>query len=168
VPIEFYSLPMRARPDLLGKDYDPSLEKAAFPYFALARIRYSCVDGVAAADGSAKEAAAGGTQEAGGGEAAAAGAQEAGDGVPADLLDGWLLYVKPALNGTESADVFHYAKIHPDFPHESTGNQLYSEAQFESYRALGSWIVDCLPAAVEGDIGALFRALPDFGRPPRG
>ncbi len=167
VPIEFYSLPMRARPDLLGKDYDPSLEKAAFPYFALARIRYSCVDVVAAADGSAKEAAAGGTQEAGGGEAAAAGAQEAGGGVPADL-DGWLLYVKPALNGTESADVFHYAKLHPDFPHESTGNQLYSEAQFESYRALGSWIVDCLPKAAQGDIEALFRALPDFGRPPRG
>ncbi|HEY6321213.1 MAG TPA: hypothetical protein VJA16_06615 [Thermoanaerobaculia bacterium] len=144
VPIEFHNLPMRARPDLLGKDYDPS-KRAKFPCFALARIRYSCVD-----------------------EVPAGGSGAAGGGVPADLVDGWLLYVKPALNGTESADVFHYAKIHPDFPHESTGNQLYSEAQFESYRALGSWIVDCLPKAVQGDIEALFRALPDFGRPPRG
>ena len=145
VPIEFHSLPMRARPDLLGKEYDPSLEKAAFPYFALARIRYSCVDGVPAAGGSAKEA---------------------GGGDPADLVDGWLLYLKPALNGTEPADVFHYAKLHPDFPHEPTGNQFYSESQFESYRALGSWIVDCLPAAaVAGDVAALFNALPGFGRP---
>jgi len=144
VPIEFHNLPMRARPDLLGKDYDPS-KKAKFPCFALARIRYSCVD----------EVPPGGNGAAGG-------------GVPADHVDGWLLYIKPALNGTESADVFHYAKLHPDFPHESTGNQLYSEAQFESYRALGSWIVDCLPAAVPGDVEALFKALPGFGRPPRG
>jgi hypothetical protein len=154
VPIEFHSLPMRARPDLLGKAYDPS-KQAKFPCFALARIRYSCVDRVPVVGGSGEAAAAGGAQEAGGGD-------------PADLVDGWLLYVKPALNGTEPADVFHYAKIHPDFPHESTGNQLYSEAQFESYRALGSWIVDSLPAAVQGDLGALFKALPDFGWPPRG
>jgi hypothetical protein len=168
VPIEFHSLPMRARPDLLGKAYDPS-KQAKFPCFALARIRYSCVDGVPAVGGGGEAAAAGGAQGAGGGEAAAAGgAREAGAADPADQVDGWLLYVKPALNGTEPADVFHYAKIHPDFPHESTGNQLYSEAQFESYRALGSWIVDSLPAAVQGDLGALFKALPDFGWPPRG
>lgn len=57
------------------------------------------------------------------------------DGTPAE--DGVLLYVKPSLNGTEPVDVFHYAKAHPTFPHESTADQLYTEAQFESYRALG-------------------------------
>jgi hypothetical protein len=151
VPIQFHSLPMRARPDLLGKDYDPSPDRAAFPCFALARIRYSCVDGMPAPGDGSPAAAAGGAQGTGGAD-------------PADLVDGWLLYLKPALSGTEPADVFHYAKIHPDFPHESTGNQLYSEAQFESYRALGSWTVDSLPPAAQGDLGALFAALPGFGR----
>ncbi len=57
------------------------------------------------------------------------------DGTPA--RDGVLLYVKTSLNGTEPVDVFNYAKAHPSFPHESTADQLYTEAQFESYRALG-------------------------------
>ena len=63
---------------------------------------------------------------------------------PGDLgdIDGCLLYVKPALNGTEPADVFHYAKLHPGFPHESTGDQLYSESQFESYRELGYHVME--------------------------
>jgi hypothetical protein len=143
VPIEFHSLPMRARPDLLGKTYDPAPDKAAFPYFAVARIRYSCVDGL---------------------PDAAEIAQRHHEGDPADLVDGWLLYFKPSLNGTEPADIFHYAKIHPDFPHESTGNQLYSEVQFESYRALGSWAVETLPKAAQGSLQALFAALP--GCPP--
>jgi hypothetical protein len=51
--------------------------------------------------------------------------------------DGFLLYIKPALNGTEPADVFNYARLHPQFPHESTAEQLYTESQFESYRELG-------------------------------
>jgi hypothetical protein len=57
------------------------------------------------------------------------------DGTPAE--DGVLLYVKTSLNGTEPVDVFNYARAHPAFPHESTADQLYTEAQFESYRALG-------------------------------
>ncbi len=63
---------------------------------------------------------------------------------PGDLgdIDGCLLYVKPSLNGTEPADVFHYAKLHPGFPHESTGDQLYSESQFESYRELGYHVME--------------------------
>ncbi len=55
--------------------------------------------------------------------------------------DGLLLYIKPSLNGTEPADVFHYARLHPLFPHEPTSNQLYSEEQFESYRELGAHVM---------------------------
>lgn len=51
--------------------------------------------------------------------------------------NGLLLYLKPVLLGGEPADVQHYAKISRDFPHESTGDQFFSESQFESYRALG-------------------------------
>lgn len=63
--------------------------------------------------------------------------------------DGWLLYLKPSLNGTEPADVFHYAKQNPQFPHESTADQLYGEAQFESYRALGAHVMQSTLAGVQ-------------------
>ena len=35
-----------------------------------------------------------------------------------------------------------YATAHPDFPHESTADQWFSESQFESYRSLGFEIAD--------------------------
>ncbi len=55
--------------------------------------------------------------------------------------DGWLLYIKPTVYGNEPSDVQNYAKAHPDFPHETTGDQMYSESQFESYRALGEYVI---------------------------
>ncbi len=51
--------------------------------------------------------------------------------------DGWLLYIKAGLHGTECMDVLSYATTHLNFPHESTVNQFFTESQFESYRALG-------------------------------
>jgi hypothetical protein len=53
------------------------------------------------------------------------------------VKDGWLIYVKPMLLGTESPDVANYGSTHPDFPHESTNNQWFNESQTESYRMLG-------------------------------
>ena len=55
--------------------------------------------------------------------------------------DGWLVYIKASLTGDEPADVTQYARSSPDFPHESTADQWFSESQFESYRALGNHIV---------------------------
>jgi hypothetical protein len=52
-------------------------------------------------------------------------------------LPGKLLYIKAAINGNEPPDVTQYARTHPTFPHESTANQFFNEAQFESYRHLG-------------------------------
>lgn len=54
-----------------------------------------------------------------------------------DGVDGILLYIKPAIVGTENADVLNYRKAHPDYPHQNTADQWFDEAQFESYRALG-------------------------------
>jgi hypothetical protein len=51
--------------------------------------------------------------------------------------DGILLYLKPALTGNEPIDVINYARSHPAFPQESTMNQWFDTAQFESYRMLG-------------------------------
>jgi len=51
--------------------------------------------------------------------------------------DGLLIYVKPMILGNEPPDVATYQASHPDFPHQSTGNQWYDESQTESYRMLG-------------------------------
>jgi len=56
----------------------------------------------------------------------------------ANAPDGNLIYIKPTLRGDEPADVISYERQHPDFPHESTGNQWFTESQFESYRKLGA------------------------------
>lgn len=61
----------------------------------------------------------------------------AGAGAPSE---GWLLYVKPTLDGDEPIDVLRYHTEHPDFPHESTADQFFAEAQWESYRKLGEHV----------------------------
>jgi hypothetical protein len=58
--------------------------------------------------------------------------------------DGTLIYLKPTLIGQEPADLLHYAHSNPAFPHEPTLDEFYSEAQFESYRVLGSHMIEYL------------------------
>lgn len=55
---------------------------------------------------------------------------------------GYLLYIKPTLYGKEPVDILSYAAESPTFPHESTADQWFSESQMESYRALGSYVVN--------------------------
>ncbi|HEU5171629.1 MAG TPA: patatin-like phospholipase family protein [Gemmatimonadales bacterium] len=72
--------------------------------------------------------------------------------VDPDMENGTLLYLKPAFYGTEPADVQNYARTCKDFPHETTGDQFFTESQFESYRALGSHVVDqIIPLARLGE-----------------
>jgi len=54
--------------------------------------------------------------------------------------EGVLVYLKSSLTGREPADVIGYHRMSTDFPHESTGDQWFSESQFESYRKLGEYI----------------------------
>ncbi len=49
----------------------------------------------------------------------------------------WLLVLKSSLTGDEMAPIINYKRSSPDFPHETTANQFFTEEQFESYRALG-------------------------------
>ena len=44
------------------------------------------------------------------------------------------------MTGHETEYVRAYRAAHPDFPHEPTSDQFFSETQFESYRALGEQI----------------------------
>ncbi len=70
-----------------------------------------------------------------------------------------MLYIKASVNGDESEDIRNYHQAHPSFPHESTADQFFDEAQWESYRKLGEhigelfdtdwfWNVD-LPTSIE-------------------
>ncbi len=58
------------------------------------------------------------------------------------VSDGWILYVKPAFRGSEPPDIYEYAMGHDHFPHEPTTDQFFSESQFESYRMLGSYVME--------------------------
>jgi len=51
--------------------------------------------------------------------------------------EGWLLYIKPTLVGDEPADIVQYHRAHLPFPQETTADQFFDEAQWESYRMLG-------------------------------
>ena len=80
---------------------------------------------------------------------------------------GWILYLKSSLTGDEPTDVIEYRSRFPDFPHQSTGDQFFSESQFESYRRLGLHIVrdafEGVPRRLEtgdsAELVALFQAL---------
>ncbi len=50
---------------------------------------------------------------------------------------GVLVYIKSSLTGDENDYVFHYKRRYSRFPHETTVDQMFSEEQFEAYRALG-------------------------------
>jgi hypothetical protein len=72
---------------------------------------------------------------------------------------GHLVYIKPQLIGDEPRDVTAYAVAHSAFPHESTANQFFNEAQFESYRRLGSHEAEViLKEAKSNNISALLAA----------
>jgi hypothetical protein len=53
---------------------------------------------------------------------------------------GALIYIKASVSGDESGYVTAYKAANPAFPQESTMEQLFSEEQFEVYRALGEHI----------------------------
>jgi len=113
IPIEFKAMP--ALPGAGGNGQGT--------YFAVGKVRYSCVDSTWK------------TLMKGEGDRPA-------NGQDSKELDGDIILIKAGLRGDEPRDVLEYASAHPSFPHESTGDQFYSESQFESYRALGSHIID--------------------------
>jgi hypothetical protein len=57
---------------------------------------------------------------------------------------GDLLYIKSTLTGDEAPDVLDYHAKHPDFPQQTTSDQFFDEAQWESHRAAGLHIGELL------------------------
>jgi hypothetical protein len=79
---------------------------------------------------------------------------------------GYLIYIKPSYHGVEGAGIRAYACANTDFPHEGTGDQFFSESQFESYRSLGFEITDGLLTAAkkanpqwDGSLKSLFETV---------
>ena len=66
---------------------------------------------------------------------------------------GLLLYVKLSVTGNESKLIERYRALHPEFPHEPTSDQFFTEEQFEAYRQLGVHAVEglFLPALIGGN-----------------
>ena len=54
-----------------------------------------------------------------------------------DGEEGILLYIKATVTGDEPDYVLDYERRYPNFPHEATSDQFFSEEQMEAYRALG-------------------------------
>ena len=61
------------------------------------------------------------------------------NGIPGKTYrpEGTLLVVKPNLHDALDVDLLAYAQKHTSFPHESTADQSFDEAQWESYHRLG-------------------------------
>ena len=76
---------------------------------------------------------------------------------------GYLLYVKASMSGDEPQDVEQYRSHHPRFPHQSTADQFFDEAQFESYRSLGLHIMDTVLAGPVSRARGATARVPDRG-----
>ncbi len=88
-------------------------------------------------------------------------ASGAANNKPARFNDkGTLLYFKPNLTGTEPTDVRQYKTRNPAFPHESTADQFYDEAQWEAYRRLGEYAAKTALSFLDGKQPALGGSLP--------
>jgi len=84
--------------------------------------------------------------------------------------DGEIIYIKPCLLPDAPAAVLAFAASSDAFPHEGTGDQWFSESQFESYRSLGEYqgrkLTDLLPEVLPDDrLQALFEAADTFLAP---
>lgn len=68
--------------------------------------------------------------------------REIGDPNPDDP-SAYLVVIKPSIIGYEPADVRQYGFQNEPFPQQSTVDQFFDEAQFESYRRLGVHCAEC-------------------------
>jgi len=89
-----------------------------------------------------------------------------GPGVAATDRHAWLLYIKPAVVSADlPADLAQYQIANPDFPHQSTANQFFDEAQWESYRKLGECTA-CRLFGAQADDRSLLDALASLSPAP--
>jgi hypothetical protein len=73
--------------------------------------------------------------------------------------NGTLLYIKTAMTGKEPEDLIAYRRQNPSFPDETTADQFFNEAQFESYRKLGELEGQIISTTIKEEITTLFGRL---------
>lgn len=74
--------------------------------------------------------------------------------------EGTILYIKPTYLEKLPVDVRAYGEANADFPHETTGDQWFSESQFESYRRLGLHIMSQLGGDMHyDDLAGFFNSI---------
>ena len=79
-----------------------------------------------------------------------------------DEEKGCLLYIKSSMTGDENVYIHEYHNNNSEFPHESTGDQFFDEAQFEAYRALGYHVCSQMgDVQNEQDLDQFFNSLMD-------
>jgi hypothetical protein len=78
------------------------------------------------------------------------------------IEDGVLIYIKPACYGDEPRDIYEYFKSNEAFPHESTGDQFFSESQFESYRMLGAYTMGRICPEKIGDFKSFIKGVENY------
>jgi hypothetical protein len=125
--------------DVKQMEIVPPSQNLRGKYCAIGKIRYSCVDRI-----ESNPAPTGDPLN----DEIRAQTRRAQVGMTADDFDGTLIYIKASMIGDEPRDVVNYGLGSKTFPQEIIVDQWFSEAQFESYRALGSHIIDAL---CEGD-----------------
>ena len=59
-----------------------------------------------------------------------------------EVPESLIVYLKPTLLGDEPPDIASYHGSRPDFPQQTTADQFFDEAQWESYRNLGQLIAE--------------------------
>lgn len=72
----------------------------------------------------------------------------------------YIVWLKPRRKADLPTDIDGYALANPAFPHESTGDQFFTEAQWESYRGLGYANIDALFSRTERGVDVLRALLP--------
>lgn len=89
---------------------------------------------------------------------------------------GYLIYIKSSMTGDEPVSIRKYRDDDPSFPHQTTADQFFDEAQFEAYRALGyhageavlDQMLDRAAAGIVTDLDRLIADLPaEFGKAQR-
>jgi patatin-like phospholipase len=78
-----------------------------------------------------------------------------------DAKNGILVYIKASLTSDEPTDVLNYKSRYPDFPHQSTADQWFTESQFEGYRALGNHVIESVLKGLADLSGATDHATVD-------
>ncbi|HYH67524.1 MAG TPA: hypothetical protein VD866_22700, partial [Urbifossiella sp.] len=83
------------------------------------------------------------------------------DDVDGGERPGVFVLLRTTLTGDEPPDVQEYANKNPDFPWQTTTDQFFDEAQFESYRALGYHVATAAFADAVDDLRAARKVGPE-------